>query len=412
MPIAVQAVLQGLRTAPLTFGIGLLRQWNAQRVNNGQTDKPASPAQKPSAALVIHGITAGGAERVLSILANKLAARGWSVSLLVYQNADHAPFYPLSSDIDYVPLGFQNRPATWLGRKLYYAYQLFALRRMIQRKGSRVVMSFMDAANVHCLLAMVGAGIPVVVCERNDPTVHRCAAVIDFLRRRLYPRASAIVVQTENAADYFPGYMQPEIEVLPNPLPLATLRAAMPARQECRNEIVAIGRLDPQKGFDILLRSFARMAGEAPDWRLIIYGEGVMRNDLMALRDSLGLQGRADLPGLTDNVPEALSTAEIFVLSSRYEGFPNALLEAMACGVPVVSFDCRSGPSEIISNGDDGLLVERENEEALADAMLSLIRDPERRARLAAAAAKSVQRYDEDKVIDMWESLLRRVGGM
>ena len=137
-----------------------------------------------------------------------------------------------------------------------------------------------------------------------------------------------------------------------------------------------------------------------------------MRSELTALGNSLGLQGRAELPGLTGNVPEALSNAGLFVLSSRYEGFPNALLEAMGCGLPVVSFDCRSGPSEIINDGVDGLLVAPENEEALADVMLSLIRDPKRRVRLGAAAAISAERFDEDKVMDMWESLLRRIGGM
>lgn len=225
--------------------------------------------------------------------------------------------------------------------------------------------------------------------------------------RRSYPKLDALAVLTESdAQDYerLLGTGRPRVVRLPN-----AARDLGPGRADLEaTTVLAAGRLNRQKGFDLLLRAFARIAPDHPEWRLRICGQGGDREELARLAAREGLAGIAELPGPRD-LGEEMAQASIFVLSSRSEGFPLVLLEAMSMGMAVVSFDCPTGPRDIVENERNGLLVPARDVEALADAVARMMEDGELRRRCAAAALETVQEYTVDAVGRRWEALLDEV---
>ncbi len=218
---------------------------------------------------------------------------------------------------------------------------------------------------------------------------------------RAYPRLDAVTVLTEHD---LVAYRQAlagapvRLTCIPNGIPAKD--APVPAPETKR--LVAAGRLTNQKGFDMLLDAFAAVAAAHPDWTLTIFGGGPWRQRLTAQRDALGLTGSVSLPGISRHLDRELAAASIFVLSSRFEGLPMVLLEAMSTGLPVAAFDCPTGPAEVLEHGVNGLLVPPQDVGALAAAINELIEDPERRRALGAAAFETSRRYFMPAVRDAW----------
>ena len=354
----------------------------------------------------IPSLKCGGAERVSVMLCNHWAEHGWDVTLATFDDGTVPPFFPPAPGVRHVTLGLQRRSSGMTHSVLNNVRRVPRLRRFVAASRPDRIVSFIDGTNVLALLAAKGTGIPVVVSERVDPAQHPIPVPWRLLRRATYPWARAVVLQTRAAASYFPASWASRIAVIPNPVARLAPSPPTESPEGRRRRIVGIGRLERQKGFDLLIRAFAAIAPEHPRWELTILGEGPERETLGAAIARLGLAERISLPGATPDVAGVLRGADLFVLSSRYEGFPNVLCEAMACGLPVIAFDCRSGPAEIIRDGVDGLLVPAEDDVALAAAIARLAGDPEARRRLGARAVEVADRYSVERVASMWERVL------
>ena len=360
----------------------------------------------------IPSLQCGGAERVAVTLCNSFAERGWDVTLATFDDGAIPPFFPLAPPVRHVTLGLQRRSTGFWHSIVNNVRRVPRLRRFIAGERPDRIVSFIDAMNVLSLVAAWGTGIPVVVSERTVPERHPVPVAWRFLRRLTYPRAHAIVLQTRAAASHFPASWASRIAVLPNPVPRCAGRSESgEALPDGKGLLLALGRLESPKGFDLLIRAFARIANANPLWNLKILGEGPDRESLERQIASAGLANRVSLPGAVSDPAAALRQGDLFVLSSRYEGFPNALCEAMACGLPVVAFDCPTGPAEIVRDGVDGLLVPPEDVEALAAAIAGLIADPARRKMLARSAANVSDRFSVERVAAQWERVLVQGSG-
>ncbi len=362
---------------------------------------------------VNYHLAVGGAERILALMANYWAERGHRISIVTLDDGTAAPFFVLHETIRRHPLGIagiSSNPvyATWNN-----AQRLRRLRRAIKDTTPELVISFVDQMNVLTLLAMLGLDIPVVVTEHIDPFSAPLNKSWEMLRYLLYPRSTCITVLDARSAEYFPSKIRSKVRVLPNPVTLpARARAGTQASRDKESKtIVAMGKLHPQKGFDLLLRAFAMLAPNYLEWHLEIWGEGPARHELETLRQHLGLYTQASLPGNTAGPYEAMQRASLFVLSSRFEGFPTVLGEAMACGLPVISFACPTGPDQLIRDGIDGRLVPPGDVVALAAAMEALMRDESERQRLAARGPEVLERFSLDRIMQRWEGLIEEIVG-
>jgi glycosyltransferase involved in cell wall biosynthesis len=354
--------------------------------------------------LVIASLTSGGAERVLTTLANHWASGGRDVTLLTLDDGSDPPFYSLHPGVVHRSLGSARAPSSGgLGRGMR---RVGALRDGIVAERPAAVISFIDQTNVLTLLATRGLECPVIVSERVDPQLHRIAMRWEVLRNVLYPTASTLVVQTSAARDYFSPRIQSRVRVIPNPVLEPAGGPDVETRRNTGRTIVAMGRLTRQKGYDLLIDAFGRLASRFPEWRVCIFGEGPARAALERQRDELGLGERVRLPGTTRRPVDKMRSGDLFVLPSRFEGFPNVLGEAMACGMPVIACDCPSGPSQLIRDDVDGLLVPPERVDLLSRALERLMARPEERARLAEHAPAVLERYGLRRIAALWEDCL------
>lgn len=359
--------------------------------------------------LFIAGLNAGGAERVVSRLANVWAEQGWEVAVVTL-GATGSDFFALAPRVERIGLNAlaeSTHPAQALARTVG---RVAKLRRAVTAWQPQVVISFCERANILALLATRGVPAGVLVSERTDPARHRIGRFWSWMRARTYPWADAVVVQTDAVRDWMAREIPKARAVtIANPVWPMAEPAAAAAPGGAGHAIVCVGRLSYEKGFDLLLEAYAQIAGRFPEWRLKIIGDGDLRGALEAQAARLGLAGRVQFAGRLAQPEQHLRSASLFVLPSRYEGFPNALLEAMALGLPVVSFACPSGPDVIIRDGVDGRLVPAEDPAALATAMTALMADPERRAALGAAARAVAERFGPEPILDQWARLIEEV---
>ncbi len=359
--------------------------------------------------IVTSSLNAGGTERIVATIANHWATqKSISVKLAVFEEENTTVYYPLDPDVSLLKIGSSQSPVKGVGAAGMFAKRITKLRREIRAARPDVVISFLTRPNIVALIASMGLSVPVIVSERNCPQLQPLGRVWSQLRQIMYPRAYGLITMTEGALSFFPKHLRKRSWVIPNPLTVEFERHSDPNTFI----LVAVGRLVPQKGFDLLLEAFAMIADQHPDWTLSIWGEGSDKAKLESQRNALGLQNRVVFAGRSPRPSSWLSEAGAFVMSSRYEGWGNALLEALGSGLPCVSFDCMWGPSEMIENGVNGLLVQSENVPALASALSRVMGDSALRVSLSHSALASAKRFSKSEILLRWDQVLQETVGV
>ena len=355
--------------------------------------------------LVTSSLQCGGAERVLVDMANYWAKKWWQVSVATWSGSDVEDFYQLDSSVCRLWMDVHS-PNTWSFVKLLSHYRrIKRLRAVLSELQPDVVVSFIDWSNILTILACFGLHTRLIISERVHPAYHRnLSTPWKVLRRVLYRRADVVVAQTKEVAHWLDGKCGTKAQTIPN-----ALRDLPYVTASREHTILAVGRLSWQKGFDLLLQAFASIQVEFDGWEMIIAGGGPERENLMNLCSRLSLLGKVKVIPPVRNIEKLMARASLVVQPSRFEGFPNVVLEAMGMGAAVVSADCPSGPSELIQDGVNGRLVPVGDVRGLADMMRELLADPDQRLRIGRNAERVRQTYGQARVMQMWENCIFQV---
>lgn len=349
-------------------------------------------------------------------LANYWSEIGWDIEIVTMTNVAN-DFYDLRSGVKRLSLGLAFDSANVLTAVLVNLRRISSLRSVLRRERPDVALGMMTTANCLLSIATYGTGIPAIGSERIHPPKFPIGQAWSWLRRKTYPRLATVVAQTEKSAKWL--RMQTgvhQVPVIPNPViyPLVDRDVGITPEKimgstDFGSVLLAVGRLVPQKGFDRLLVAFSKLALSFPDWHLVILGEGSSRVELEQQVSNLNLTGRVFLPGVAGNVRAWYEASDLYVMTSRFEGFPNTLVEALAHGLPAVSVDCDTGPRDILRPGIDGLLVPQDDKEALTDALDRLMGDSALRRQYGKRAIEARDRFSVEKVARMWERLFDEV---
>ncbi len=353
----------------------------------------------------VHKLNDGGAERVMSVLANGLFHRGHDVTLVTDISADNQ--YPLDPGIRREILGdFSNASGS---RNIRNAIKRgLRLRKICKETRADIIISFIWRVNARAILATRFLKTKNVFSVRNDPQKAYGSKKRKALANLLYSWAAGGVFQTEEAQAWFAPGIQKKSRIILNPIADAFYQVTPAAMQDKR--IVSCGRLHEQKRLDVLIAAFDKICDEFPDYRLEIYGVGALQEDLQKQINRLGRAERICLMGRCNDVPNTIKNASLFVLSSDYEGLPNALMEAMALGLPVVSTDCGGGGARaLIDHGTDGLIVPCGDADALANAIRQNLADPNAAKKFGERAAEKAKSFSTENVIIQWESYITQL---
>lgn len=344
----------------------------------------------------------GGAERVVSNLANYLSSHNDDVLIIV--NTKNNIAYKIDDDVRLIELdGRQNTNViikNWL--------RLKRLKKNVLDFRPDVIVSFLPMPSFRVLLLKKKLRCKVIVTDRNDPKEEYSKFLINILMRLLYPKADGFVFQTKEQKNYFNKKIQGRSVIIANPLKEDFLRDNNKKRK--KDIIVNVGRLVEQKNQKLLIDSFGIISRKHPNYRLKIYGDGPLKNELVHQISDLNLSDKVEICGTVDNIKEKLDEARIFVLSSNYEGLPNSLLEAMSCGLACISSNCPcGGPKEIINNNINGILFDVGNSKALTKAIDYLIANEDKRKEIEKEALMVRKKFDPSIINRNWQQYIERV---
>ena len=364
--------------------------------------------------VLIPNLHNGGAERVTANLVNHWAEKGWQITLVTFAS-EKTDFYKLHASVERLALGLEGSGGNLISVVYKNLCRIYALRRVLSQRKPDIALSMMALNNI--LLAFAAKGMPdlaIVGSERTYPPQSPLGYFREWMRYWGYGWFSVITANSSQSAEWLRKHTcARRIEIIPNALtwPLSIQQPCIepPSWLKKHKILLAVGRLSEEKGFDLLTTVFGQLAGDFPDWVLVILGEGADRDSLEKQIQNASLGGRILLPGHVGNIGRWYEIADLFVMSSRFEGFPNSLVEAMAHGLAPVSFDCDSGPREIIRHEVDGLLVPPGDATAMEGALTRLMQDEALRLQFSDKAKETRKRFSIDKIAAMWEKIFREI---
>lgn len=353
-----------------------------------------------------HGIF-GGVEHMCTALVNEMSSRGYKCHLLSLDMKDAEIDYELNSDITW------HKVSSVDAQKKANVKERFArlkkIRAILKEKNIDIAIGFQDGAFLILALAALGTGIPIIAAERNSPTRFNFTSNGKYknLRYNSFRLSECITVQCPSYVDFYPLYLRSKIKVIPNPVFPADNFADPRGIKGERKTLLSVGRLSYQKNYMVLFEAFSLIAAKHPKWDLTIVGEGDHRDRLEKFIQEKNLQGRISLVGYSKNTEDYYRQAHLFCLPSLWEGFPNALAEAMAHSLPSIGFEACAGVFDLIEHGETGLLAQGggDDPQALAEAMVTLMCDDDARVLMGANAKEKTKEFTPAHVYDKWEEL-------
>ena len=352
--------------------------------------------------LVIDTMLLGGAQRMFAFLANQLSKRGYDVVLLSY--ASETTTYPLDPDVEYIPgEDYEGNGIIKHIKKIPY------VTASIKKYKPEIIISFAQIPAIISIMATVGKNIPVVFCERGDP--YQYSSVVQKAKIWLVNAANFFVFQTKAARDYYPNRTRKNSVVIPNPV--TCKRPEIVPYSSRKNEIAFVGRFDlHQKRHDLMISAFKSIAEKYPDITLHFYGDGPDMNYIRELVKQENLCDSVVFEGKVDDVIEEIRYSKLFVITSDYEGIPNALIEAMCAGLPCVATDCSpGGASMLINDKENGLLVPCGDVKEIVRAIEYMLDNPENAQSMGYKAQEIVDKYNPTSIIDQWDNMISLVTG-
>jgi len=359
-------------------------------------------------ARAIDGI-AGGVERMVTTVMNALCTRGHCVDLMTWDRKGATSFYPLAPEVSWHKLDLGDPFVT-----ASYAVKFKragAIRNLLRRRKPEAIVCFQDGPFVAIRGYTIGLGIPVFAAERNAPTRfdHASAAIGPRVTYNVMRLAERVLIQCESYRALYPTFLQDRIVTIPNPV-FPTEHRGRPDLPNAagRFRILSIGRLSYQKNPAVLIEAFSTITARFPKWDLVFVGEGERRSELEKLVSDKGLAGRVSMPGTIHSVSDWYAASHLFCLPSLWEGFPNAMAEAMAHGLPCVGFAECAGVRDLIVNGENGLLAQgNDDPRALSEALETMMANAKKRRQLGEKAVESVSPYSPDEIFSLWEQTLK-----
>ena len=353
---------------------------------------------------ITHSLGGGGAERVTALLANGLARLGNTVTLLTLTDLPHEKEYPLADTITVKRAGLSD--GSHLG---------FIIRRRntincyLAETDPDVVVALNGAHQADYLGTNLLSSVPFIASKRNfEPKADDLRGrVMQGVERHVFRHAKGVVFQTPDQMNLFEASIRSKATIIENPVDLNGL----PRASRTGNKIVSAGRLVNQKRFDVLINAFSQVAELYPGYVLVIYGDGPLRDSLQRLANDRGVSGRVIIRGFSRNVHKEIADAKLFVSSSDYEGISNSLIEALGMGMPVVATDCDGGGSRFALAQGGGILVQKDNPQAMADKICRVLADRNLQNELSASALDSVKRFELSAVCNKWMNYIYRIIG-